>query len=109
MDSNRMVARYLIEVTDIELAFVLNLGVVEEEPFNPKSRWRSTRLGAQLLDDARDRYELDLVGIAHQNLIEQSRSRRVVMGVDKAGYYRHLFGIEDLRAHAFQSTYVFRA
>ena len=79
---------------------VLHLGIVEEVAFDPEARRRLAGLGAQLVDDAGDGDELDLVGIADQNLVEQDRARRMVVGVDEPRHHRHLPGIEGLGALA---------
>jgi hypothetical protein len=68
-DLDRVIARHLIEVVDIELAVVLHLGVVEEISLDPKSGRRLAGFGAQLVDDAGDSHELDLIRIPDQHLV----------------------------------------
>ena len=82
---HRMLARHLVQVLDRKRALVLHLGVVEEEALDPEARGRGLGLGAQLLHDAGDGDELDLVRIADDDLVEQDRAGRVVVRVDKPG------------------------
>jgi hypothetical protein len=76
-------------VVDVELAFVLDFRVVEEESLDPRTRRRRARLGAQLVDDARDRDELDLERIANEHLVHQHRSRRVIVTIGEPWYDGH--------------------
>ncbi len=95
-DGDRVLFRHLIEVVDVERALVLHLGVVEEESLDPKSGGRLARSCAELVDDAGDGDELDLVWIADEDVIEQDRAGRVIVRIDEAGHDRHLFGVEAL-------------
>src|SRR6266849_7036343 len=92
-DSDRMVFRDLVEVVNIKRALVMHLGVVEEISLHPKSRGHFSSFRPELVDDAGDRDELDLIGVADQDLVEQYRSRRMIMGVDEPRHDRHLLGI----------------
>src|SRR5262249_22072562 len=78
------------------------LGVVEEIALHPKTGRRFPGPRTELLDDAGDSDELDLVGIADQDLVEQYRARRMIMCVDEPRHNRHLPGIECLRPLADQ-------
>ena len=53
----------------------LHLGVVEEIALDPGARRRLACPRAQLVDDAGDGDELDLVRVADQHLVEQDRAR----------------------------------
>jgi hypothetical protein len=97
---DRVLARDLVEVVDIERALVLHLGVVEEEALDPEARRRRAGALTQLLDDAGDRDELDLIGVADHHVVQQDRAGRVIVGVDEARHDRHLPGVEGSRAGA---------
>jgi hypothetical protein len=51
-DGDRVLARNLVEVVDVERALVLHLGIVEEISLDPRARRRLAGFGAELLDDA---------------------------------------------------------
>ena len=95
-DGDRLLFRHLIEVVDVERALVLHLGVVEEESLDPKSGGRLARSGAELVDDAGDGDELDLVRVADEDIVEQDRAGRVIVRIDESGHDRHLLGVEAL-------------
>ncbi len=108
-DGDRVFARHLIEVVNVERALVLHLGVVEEKSLDPKAWGRLAGFGAELVDDAGDGHELDLVGISDQDLVEQYRARRMIVGIDEPRHDRHLLGVECLGPLADQRLDVFGA
>ncbi len=98
VDRDREVLRYLIEVMNVELAIVFYLGIVEEIAFDPSARRRLAGLRAEFVDDAGDGHELDFVGIADDDVVEQGVAGRVIMAVDESGHDGHLPGVERLGA-----------
>jgi hypothetical protein len=96
--SHWMVGRDLVEIVNVERALVLELRVVEEVSLDPRSRRRLACFGAQLVDDAGDRHELDLERIADEHLVEQRRAAGVVVTVDESGHHCHPFGVDRLAA-----------
>src|ERR1700683_654642 len=94
MHGHRQIARDLIEIMYVELALVLHLGVVEEESLDPRVRRGLLRLCLELIDNAGNRDEFDLIGISDQNLVQQSIAGCVVVAIDETGYDRHAFGID---------------
>src|ERR1700676_1252154 len=103
MDRDRMVLRYLIEVVNVELPFVLYLGVVEKIPFDPGARRRLVGSRTEFVNDAVDGHELDHVRISDQHLIEQYVARRMIVTVDETWHDRHLLGIQRLSSLADES------
>src|SRR5215510_12494972 len=88
-------------------ALILHLGVVEEEAFHPEA-WRChPRALLELVDNARNRHELDLVWIADDDVVQQDRAGRMIVSVDTARHDRHLIGVEDLRLPTSQRPDVF--
>ena len=98
LHDDRMLGRHLVEVVHVERALVLELRVVVEIALDPRARRRLLRLGAKLLDDARDRDELDLERIADEHFVEQRGAAGVIVAVGEAGHDRHLLRVERLRA-----------
>ena len=92
-----MLARHLIEVVNRKRALVLHLGVVEEEALDPEAGRRRARPFLELVDDAGNAHELDLVRIADDDVVQQDRAGGVIVGVDAARHDRHLLGINNLR------------
>src|SRR5215469_1599334 len=99
MNAHRMLDRHLIEIVQIELAILLYFGVVEKESFDPESCRCFLSFCAEFVDDAGERYKLDLKGIANDHLIEKNVAPGVIVTIDEPGHNRHLLGIE--RASAF--------
>ena len=99
-DRDWVVTRDLVEVMNVERAFVLYFCVVKEEALDPGTCGRFARPRPQLVDDAGNGHELDLVGIADDDLVEQNRTGRVIVGIDESGHDCHLLGIKDLRSRA---------
>ncbi len=71
VNHDRVVLRHLVEIMNVQFAIVLDLGVVEEIPFDPGPRRCLTGFRAQFVHDAGDRHELHHVGIADQHVVEQ--------------------------------------
>jgi hypothetical protein len=84
-------------------ALVFHLGVVEEVALDPRARRCLLGLRPELVDDARDRDELHLEGIADQDFVEQDVATRVVMAVGEAGHHGHAFRIDGAGVLAGQA------
>ncbi len=87
----------------VQLALVLQFGVVEEVALHPRARRRFTRPGAKLLHDAPNRDEFDLERIADDDLVQQRVTGSVIVAIGKAGHDGHLLRIERLGVLADQS------
>jgi hypothetical protein len=71
-------------------------------PFHPGSRRRLAGFRAEFFDDAVDGHELDHVGIADQDLVEQDVAGGMIVAVDEPGHDGHLLGVERLGPFADQ-------
>ena len=80
----------------IQLALILNLGVVEEISVNPESRLSFARPRAKFVDDARDRHKLHHVRVADNDFVEQNVAARMIVAL--AGR------CDGLKLKAFVST-----
>src|SRR5215831_1713751 len=100
MDTDWMILRHLVEVIYVELAIVLNFGVIEEVPVDPKIRRSLRGFRTKLVDDAGDSDKLDLIRIADEDFVKQDVAASVVMAINETGHDRHLLCIETLRAFA---------
>ena len=97
MDADGMFRRDLVEIVNVELAVVLDLRIVEEVAIDPKARGRLLGFGAELVDDAGDGDELDVVGIADEDFVEQDVAAGVIVAIDESRHDRHLLCVEGLR------------
>jgi hypothetical protein len=104
LNRHRVILRYLVQILNGQRAFVLDLGIVVEEALDPIAGRRLARLGRELVEDAGDRDELDVEGIADRNLIQQYFSDGVVVTIDEARDDRHALCVEHLRALARKRT-----
>ena len=94
MHHDGMLPRDLVEVVDVELAFVRHLGVVEEVAFHPGAGRGSCGLLPQFFDDAVDGDEFHLERISHQRLIQEYLPFRMIVAVDETRQDRHLLRVE---------------
>ena len=101
---HRMIERDLVEIMHVELAAILDFGVVKKLSFHPGTRRCGAGARLELVDDAVDGDELDLVGVADDNVVEQAGSGRVIVTVDETRDHRHPLGIERLRLAPRQSS-----
>jgi hypothetical protein len=108
MDMDRMFAGDLVEVADVELAAVLQLGVVVIIAMHPGARRQGSRLGLELFDDAVDGDELDLIGIADQHFIKQRFAIAVIVRVGEARRDEHALGVVDAGLRSRQGADVRR-
>ena len=100
MYAHRMFLRDLVEIVNVQLAIVLHLRVVEEISVDPNARGRLLGFGAELVDDAGDGDELDLIRVADEDFVEQDVAARVIVAIDESGHDGHLLCVEGLRPFA---------
>ncbi len=86
----------LVEVLRVERAAVLDLGVVVEVALDPCAGRGGGGAGAELVDDALNGDELDLVGVTDEDVVEQTLAATMVVRVDEAGDYGHLLRVVGL-------------
>ena len=108
-DGDRVVARHLVEVVDVEGTLVLHLGVVEEVSLDPKPRRCLAGFRTEFIDDAGDGHELDFVRVSDEDLVEQYRAGCMIVGVNEPRHDRHLLGVECLGPLADERLDVFGA
>src|SRR5262249_9209004 len=70
------------------------------EALDPVTGRRGAGPRLELVDDAANGDELDLVRIADDDIVEKDRAGRVIVGVDEAGHDGHLLSVDDLRSLA---------
>jgi hypothetical protein len=109
VDDDRVLRRDLIEVLRVQRAIVLQLGIVEEIALNPGARRRRLGSGAQLIDDALNGDELDVVRVAYKHVIEQPLAAPMIVRVDESRHDRHLLGVVHLNLFANESSDLFAA
>src|SRR3954467_11058327 len=97
-----MLLRDLIKIPDTECALVFYLSVVKEESLNPHACRSFPRSGRQLGDDAGDGDELDVIRIAHENVIEKNCARRMIVRINEPWHDYHLLSVEGLSLLAGQ-------
>src|SRR5688572_28274688 len=103
-NSHRVILRHPVQVAYVQRPLVLHLGVVIEEAADPAARRRLACFGDELVDDAVDRYELDIERVADDHLVQQRLADRMVVTIDEARHDRHALRVEHLSVLAGQCS-----
>src|SRR5262249_22170032 len=82
------------KIVEVEPSVIFHLCVVKEITVDPEFRRCLLHLGAKLFDNASNRDELHLKGIANQDFIKQNLALRMVVAIDKSRHDRHLLCID---------------
>ena len=83
-DGDWVFARYQVEVVDVKRALILDLGVVKEESLDPESARGLPRPRAELVDDAGDGNEFNIVRIPTGFAVKKRVPWCVILCVDEA-------------------------
>src|SRR5581483_8786646 len=96
LDADRMLPRDLVQIMNVDLAPVLHLRVIVEISLHPETGWRLLRTSPELLHDAGDGDEFNLVGITDQHIVEEHVASGMIVAINESRDDRHLLRIKAL-------------